>query len=229
MEKPLVSVIVPVYNCGKYLAEAIESIWGQTYRPLEIIVVDDGSTDNSAEVANRFKGSVLYICQEHSGPGASRNKGIGLAEGEFLAFLDADDRWLKDKLSLQIEAFHEDPSLAMVFGYIRQFYSPELGMNAQRDPDKEILRGITPSVAMIRRDSFQRVGLFATGWQVGEFMDWYSKAREAGLKSSMPQQIVAERRIHTTNMGIRLRDSRGDYISILKEHLERKRNKDVNS
>jgi glycosyltransferase involved in cell wall biosynthesis len=223
MERKLVSVIIPVYNCGLYLAEAIESVLEQTYRRWEIIVVDDGSTDNSAQVAKRFSGLAQYVYQDHLGAGAARNKGVGLAAGEFIAFLDADDIWSKDKLSLQMEAFNTDPSLDMVQGYIRQFYSPELGVKVKMDPDKEVLQGTIPSALMVRRNSFLRAGLFATGRKVGEVLDWYTKAMGAGLKSSMLPQIVAQRRIHTTNVGIRLRDFRGDYISVLKEHLDRQR------
>lgn len=217
------SVIIPVYNGGRYLAEAIESVLEQTYRRWEIIVVDDGSTDNSAEVAKRFSGLAQYVYQDHLGAGAARNKGVSLAAGEFIAFLDADDIWSKDKLSLQMGAFNTDPSLEMVQGHVRQFYSPELSVKIKVDPDREVLPGTIPSALMVRRDSFLRAGLFATGWKVAESLDWYAKAVGAGLKCGMLPQIVAQRRIHTTNVGIRLRDFRGDYISVLKEHLDRQR------
>ena len=90
---PLVSVIIPVYNYDRYLAEAVESVLSQTYQHLEVIIVDDGSTDQSGEVARSFAGSgVRYCPQVHAGIGPARNKGVELAQGEFLAFLDADDR-----------------------------------------------------------------------------------------------------------------------------------------
>src|ERR1700758_706720 len=100
-EKSLISVIIPVYNAEKYLAEAIESVLAQTYRPIEVIVVDDGSTDSSADIAKRFA-SVRYCFQSHSGLGATRNRGIDLSQGKFLAFLDADDLWVEDKLTHQM-------------------------------------------------------------------------------------------------------------------------------
>jgi len=87
----LISVIIPVYNGERYLAEAIESALGQHYRPIEIILVDDGSTDRSAEVAKQVSQSIRYLYQAHGGAGAARNAGVDLAPGEFLAFLDPDD------------------------------------------------------------------------------------------------------------------------------------------
>lgn len=114
-DSPLVSVIIPVYNYERFLAEAIESVLSQTYRELEVIVVDDGSTDRSGEVARSFAGKgVSYCHQVHAGIGPARNKGVELARGDFLAFLDADDRWPEEKLERQLRAFEDDPALEMV-------------------------------------------------------------------------------------------------------------------
>src|SRR5919205_4589183 len=104
---PPIIVIIPVYNGESYVAEAIESILDQTYRPAEVIVVDDGSTDNTAEVVKRFGDVVQYHHQPNRGAGAARNRGVELSHGEFLAFLDADDLWHKDKLAHQIQAFKD--------------------------------------------------------------------------------------------------------------------------
>lgn len=95
----LISIIIPVYNREHYLAEAIESVLAQTYRPIEIIVVDDGSTDGTADVARRFSETVRYFYQTNSGCGASRNTGIKKGVGSFLSFLDSDDLWVEEKLS----------------------------------------------------------------------------------------------------------------------------------
>src|SRR5215203_2881736 len=112
----VVSAIIPVYNSERYLAEAIESVLVQTYPSHEIIVVDDGSIDGSAQVAKRFGSAVRYVFQRQAGVGAARNHGVELAEGRFFAFLDADDLWTKDKLQLQLAAFAADPELEAVFG-----------------------------------------------------------------------------------------------------------------
>ena len=120
----LVSVIIPVYNGERYLGEAIESVLAQTYKEVELIVVDDGSTDKSAAVARCFT-DVRYCFQPNSGIGAARNQGADLARGGLLAFLDADDRWVRDKLLWQTKALAADNELAMVFGHVQQFPSPE--------------------------------------------------------------------------------------------------------
>ena len=103
--KPLVSCIVPVFNGERYLAEALDSILAQTYRPVDLIVVDDGSTDGTAQVAAGYGERITYLYQENSGPAAARNKGIDAAQGEFVAFLDADDVWHEEKLARQMVRF----------------------------------------------------------------------------------------------------------------------------
>lgn len=223
--EPLISVVIPVHNCERYLAEAIESVLAQTYRPIEIIVVDDGSTDGSADIAERFVPPVRYCFQLHSGAGAARNHGIECAGGSFFAFLDADDLWMKGKLVRQMAAFREHPQLAMVFGHVEQFHSPELGSDLKdriRYP-AETMPGYMLGAMLVRRDAFLRVGPFETKWQVGEFVDWYSRALEQGLKSFVVPQMIVRRRLHSDNLGIRERDSQMDYLRVLKASLDRRR------
>lgn len=224
----LVSVIIPVLNCEQYLAQAIESVLAQTYHPVEIVVVDDGSTDKSGEVAKGFASpEVRYVYQPNSGIGAARNTGTKLAQGSFLAFLDADDFWLPDKLYLQMAFFDEDDNLDMVFGQVSEYYDPQGETDADTEPghDGRVLPGYSPVTLVIKKGSFFRVGPFATHWRVGEFVDWYAKATEEGLKSHMLPKVVARRRIHSDNIGIRERRSQGDYARILKQALDRRRQK----
>lgn len=226
--KPLVSVIIPVYDCESYLAEAIESVLAQTYRPIEVIVVDDGSGDGSQEVAKRFGSAVRCVAQPHSGAGAARNRGVDLAQGHFIAFLDADDIWTKDKLHRQVAAFDADSGLDMVFGYARQFISPELDESVRkglRCPSED-MAGYVPGALLVKRDAFLRVGPFETHWQIGELVDWFSKAMEMGLRSMLLPEVVLHRRLHTTNQGIRERKSQVDYVRILKAALDRRRRAD---
>jgi glycosyltransferase involved in cell wall biosynthesis len=224
VNKPLVSVIISVYNCERYLAEAIESVLNQTYRQIELLVIDDGSTDSSGAVANSFP-FLKYHFQTNQGLGAARNQGIDLAQGSFFAFLDADDIWEKDKLLTQLTVFDTKPELDMLFGHVKQFYSPEIAHNMKPKIDliNEIMPGHIAGTLLIKRESFFKVGYFPTHWRVGEFIDWYLKAIEQGLKSTTIPEVVMKRRIHENNMGIREHDSRGDYVRILKASLDRKR------
>src|SRR5436305_3914257 len=124
--RPLISVMVGVYNAERYLAEAIDSVFDQSYRPLELIVVDDGSDDGSGDVAQRYGAALKYARQENAGNGSARNHAVQLASGQLFAFLDADDRFVPGKLDLQLAALEADPKLDMVFGHVREFVSPEL-------------------------------------------------------------------------------------------------------
>ena len=116
MTEPLVSVIIPCYNQGKYLAEAIESALNQTYPHVEVIVVNDGSTDNTAEVAARYAGRITYVEQENGGPSAARNAAIGVATGSLIAHLDSDDRWSPQKLERQVPMFADPQKTAFHSG-----------------------------------------------------------------------------------------------------------------
>jgi glycosyltransferase involved in cell wall biosynthesis len=225
-QKPLISTIIPVYNRERYLSEAIESVLAQSYPSIELIIINDGSTDSSAEIAKRFTNkSGQYFYQENSGIGAARNQGIRLAKGEYLAFLDSDDIWLPEKLSLQFDAMRTNPKNNMVFGHVLNFLSPELSNTEHKfDPNAEkIFPGYFASALLIKREDFLKVGYFSTGWQVGEFIDWYARAQEIGMKPHMLPDLLVKRRIHQTNIGVTKRNSRKDYAHILRSALERRR------
>src|SRR5262249_15742293 len=222
--QPLVSVIIPVYNGERYLGEAIESVLAQTYRNVEVIVVDDGSTDKSADVAKGFA-DVRYCFQPNGGIGAARNQGTDLARGGFLSFLDADDRWVKDKLLWQTEALARDNESAMVFGHAQQFPSPELPETIKSSmiyaPGP--MPGYLGGTILIRREAFDRVGRFSTSLQVGEFIDWYLRTIDLGMKNRMLAEVVLERRLHTSNHGINKRNEKSDYARVMKAFLDRRR------
>ena len=112
---PLVSVIISVYNCEKYIASCIESIIQQTYKNIEIIICDDGSTDKTNEIIKTYITKVKYIYQENQGQGAGRNNAVQYSQGEYLAFIDADDMWYENKIELQMSMFEKDQSLAAVY------------------------------------------------------------------------------------------------------------------
>lgn len=220
-----VSVIIPVYNREAYVAEAICSVLDQTVPPTEVIVVDDGSCDRSAEIVQAFGGPVRYMAQPNSGAAVARNRGVDLSTGDLLAFLDSDDRWLPDKLERQLAALEAQPDLAMVFGHVRQFISPDLDEAAQarvRIP-AEVMAGYHVGTLLIRREAFWRVGYFETQWQVGEFVSWQMRATELGLPMHMLPEVVMERRLHSTNMGRTQQSTATDYLRIVKASLDRRR------
>ncbi len=221
MTAPLVSVIIPVFNGEAYVAEAVGSAFGQTYRPLEIIIIDDGSTDASRAVAVGFGAAVTVRCQSNRGTGEARNEGVRHARGSHLAFLDQDDVWLPDKIALQMAALAEQPALDGVFGMVRQFRGPRPAVQPGC-PAPGDMPGFLPSALLIRRDAFARAGPFGTGWALGEWADWYARAVDAGLRMEVIDRLVALRRLHAANKGTR-RERRGEYVRLLKASLDRRR------
>lgn len=219
-----ISVIIPVYNGERYLAEALDSVLAQKYDKMEMIVVDDGSTDGTSKIAHSYK-DVMYLRQSRQGAAAARNNGVMQARGEFLAFLDADDLWMPDKTKKQISVLRADAQLDMVFGHVEQFYSPELEALLKNKIKivQTVMPGYIPGAMLIKKETFLNVGLFNPDLKLGEFIDWYLRAQHSGLKDSMLPDIVLKRRIHDANTGIRERDSRKDYLRALKALLDRKK------
>ena len=225
---PLISVIIPVYNCEKYVAEAIESILAQTYPALEVIVVDDGSTDGTGEIVKSFP-QVKYLFQDNAGTAAARNRGIRAAKGEYIAFLDADDLWLPEKLAQQISAYNVDPDLELVTGLVKQFFSPE--MDANRKSKINLLTGPIPGYAtiaiLVKRDLFDKVGLFHEG-DIVETISWFAKVMEYQLKIKVLPDLVVMRRIHGDNHGILHKQDKNKAIArILKLSLDRRRERSL--
>jgi len=222
---PLVSVMIGAYNAAPYLGEAIESALSQDYEPIELIVVDDGSTDETADVARSFA-QAKVIQQENGGNGAARNLAVENASGELYAFLDADDRFTPGKLSRQKAALDADPDLDMVFGHVHEFFSPELDEETRaslRPPAPGPMPWTAPNLMLIRRGSFERVGPFSTAVRVGVTVDWFARAQEAGLRHTILPEVVLERRLHTQNNGLRERASRSQYLDVIRQAMERRR------
>jgi glycosyltransferase involved in cell wall biosynthesis len=223
--EPLVTVIIGAYNAARYLGEAIDSVLAQTHRNLELIVVDDGSTDGSGEVAESYGAPVRCIHQENGGMAAARNRAIPEARGSYLSFLDADDRFPPDKLRSQVAVFEARPELDVVYGHVTEFLSPDLDESARallREPVHDV-PWPTPNLMLVRRESFLRVGLFSTELKVGIGVDWHARANELGLRSAVPPIVVLERRLHAENNGIRQRQSKPQYLHVLKAALDRRR------
>ncbi len=223
---PLVSVVVPAYNSGSYLAATIESVLAQEHRPLELIVVDDGSTDGTPETLARWGGAVTLIRQPRRGHPAARNTGIRAARGEFLGFIDHDDLRTTGSLARQLERFHRNPELDLVFGHIQNFFSDELTVEerAQLKVPLVPLPGLLQGAMLARRASFDRVGPFAEDRTIGDFIDWYGRATMAGLRTDMLPDVVLRRRIHRSNHQRQYRaEVHQGYLKAVKELLDRRR------
>ena len=224
---PQISVIIPVYNGERYLAEAINSVLNQTTPASQIIVVDDGSTDATRLVAEGFGKQIEYIWQEPTGKAAAaRNRGLNQARGEYLTFLDADDMWLPDKLSAQLTALLEERA-EIVFGQAVEFYSPEMDLefrNRIRCTDTPTLTYMAGTM-FTTRDIFARVGQFSSERRIVEFIEWYLRAFELNPKTYHLNHVVLKRRLHANNSGLRPGTIKSDYVRVLKASLDRRRTK----
>lgn len=225
--RPLISVVIPVYNGERYVGEAIQSVLDQDYRPVEVVVLNDGSTDGTADVVDNFGDAIRHVYQENHGLGDARNKGVGASTGEYVAFLDADDVWTSQKLTRQMAAFRSDHTLDMCFGDVAQFVSPELPEGKTRDlhVNAKPQRGHHPGTMLLKRTTFDLVGPFRNDRQFGEFIDWYARATELSLNMFSISHVVMKRRLHNQNMGIQKRDARQDYARVLGEVIRRRRQK----
>ena len=201
MSDPVVSVVIPVYNGERFLAEALGSVFAQDYQPLEVVVVDDGSTDGSARLAWGFAG-VVYAHQANAGPAAAHNRGARLARGDFLAFLDADDVWAPDKLTRQVGHLGSHPELLFVVGLFRYFLEPGHALPPGFNPGllgRDLVGRITGTL-VARREAFEQVGLFNPDSRVAEDVDWFARAKDLGVPMAVVPHVVLHKRIHDRNL-----------------------------
>lgn len=167
-KKPLISVIIPTYNRGWIIKEAIDSVLSQDYRDFELIIVDDGSTDNTLEILNSYQDDITVLRQNNHGVSAARNLGIMAASGRFVAFLDSDDLWLPQKLSSQVDYFNLNPD-AIICQTEEIWIRKGVRVNPKKRHKKPwgmifeqslALCLVSPSAVMIRRSLFDEVGFF---------------------------------------------------------------------
>jgi glycosyltransferase involved in cell wall biosynthesis len=224
---PLVSVIIPVYNGDRYLKESIESVLAQDYQPLEIIIIDDGSTDNSANIAKSFGEKITYYYQENTGHGGAINYGVELAKGDYLAFLDADDLWEKNKLNPQMKVMLNEPEIDIVSGMVQQFFSPELEQESRAKIycEPELMKGYVIGTMMIKKNIFRQIGKLNENYKFGSFIDWFINASDSKLNIKFLPELVLKRRLHKTNSTIVSPQNRSDYTKIIKKVLDRRRGK----
>jgi glycosyltransferase involved in cell wall biosynthesis len=223
--KPLVSVIIPTFNGARHIRETLASVAAQTYPHLEIIVIDDGSTDATGSIVSEVAPHATLIHQPNLGHPAARNAGIRSSTGDFLSFLDHDDIWLPEKTASQLGCFEADPSLDLVFSHIQNFFSPEL---TAEDRSRILspttpLPGLLQGAMLARRTSFNRVGPFNEQRQMGDFLDWYGRATLLKLCTHMQPETVLMRRLHTHNTQRTQKHLRRQTLEALKELLDRRR------
>ena len=221
-----ISVVIPVRNGALHVREAIQSCLDQTTPVREIIVVDDGSQDATADIVAELGAPVVLLRQTWSGAAAAMNAGVAHAKGALLAFLDHDDIWRPEKLTVQMAEFAHRPDREAIFGGMQQFISPEVdaALRVRLRCPAEPQPGLAASVMLIHRMALERHGAFHGGRNAVGFMGWFMRAKADGLRFSIARDVVALRRLHAANSSFHDRDvNRQQYLDVSREMILRHR------
>lgn len=208
------TVVVPVFNGERFLQDAVESVKRQAGFPTTIIVVDDGSTDSTAEICEGLGSLVSYVRQENQGPAVARNTGILRSQTDFVAFLDADDLWPEDSLKHLFAQFAGKADLGFVLGKTQMFRGKEF-----REAHHHWLFG----AGLYRREVFEQVGLLAAELRAGEDLDWFLRARRAGTALSLIEPTTLFLRREQLNMTHNKSLRELNFHRVIKRHIERQR------
>lgn len=220
-----VSIVIPAWNAARFLADAIDSLLGQDPRPAEILVIDDGSTDDTDAVMTRYAGDpVRCFRQDNRGPAAARNRGVKLARHAIVGFLDADDLWTPGSLREQLAVLCENPAVTAVKGMTQvlelvQTASGETGWVEAGSPFLFANFGGT----LYRREVFERVGPIDEALKFSEDIDWLLRARELGVSIRVLQVVTQYHRRHGANMTADRSPQEMNMLKVMKMAIDRKR------
>ncbi len=213
-----------VKNGERFFPLAIKSVMEQEYEPLEVIVVDGQSTDRTAEIAKSIKG-VHYLYQQDQGLANARNYAIQTARGKIIAFLDSDDVWTPDKLSIQLRYLAANPHIQGTITWLKfivgQEYSPHILPKKNHYQRDQI--GYTPSALVARRDLFQIVGQFNPDYSLNCDADWFMRLLDLKIPFAVIPKILLYKRIHDTNLSLDIAKSRNEMMRIIRDSVHRKR------
>lgn len=224
--QPLVSVIVPVRNGARFVAEALQSVIAQDWHPREILVVDAGSTDGSREIVRQYApAGVSLIDQEDRGIAAAWNQGIAAARGDFLAFLSSDDRWLPGKLRHQLQIMLDAPELGYTITHFQYFLQPDCPIPAtfNRTLLGQSLVGRIMETLVVRRALYDQIGTYDTAFRTAEDVDWYARAKDAGIPMCVLEQVYLEKRIHDDNLSTSGALNTPHLMEALRRSIQRRR------
>ncbi len=224
MSSPSVSVGITVKNGEKYIAESIESILDQEYEALEILVVDDYSSDDTVKIARSFP-KVKIVERDRTGIGNGWNTAVNNASGDLISFLTHDDIWTRDKLKLQVKHLQANPAILFVVSQLEYFLEFE-----DYIPDgfrTELLgqtpAGLTPNTLLARPEVFDVVGLFNEDLSTGEDLDWFSRAKDLSVAYAVIPKVLLKVRIHKSNTSWHSNENNQNLLKLLKASIERKK------
>jgi len=222
-----ISAVIVARNAERFLRAALQSVLEQTLPPAEVIVVDGNSEDATAEIARSFSG-VKYELQKESGLANARNQGIQSSVGEFIAFLDADDLWLPNKLKTQLEHLHWKSEAMACLASVKLFLEPNVLLPSNYEPEsfhKEQI-GYTPGAMLARRTVFDRVGLFDPDLTIATDSDWFARFLDDKVPCAIIPDLVLFKRIHEGNISRNLPRYRAETYQVVRRSVKRKKNQD---
>lgn len=220
-----VSIIIPAWNAAKTLSDTLDSLSAQSLGAAEVIVVDDGSTDGTATIAEGHALRPTVHRRPHAGVAAATNAGIRASQARYLAFVDADDLWSPDKLAIQIKLLNSQPDIDAVLGLFDSFVCP-------RTPPHLRARFVVPAQAQpgwltgtlcVRSSVFSRLGMFAEDLSNGFAIDWFDRARKAGICFHMIETVLLHRRLHPGSLSARNRQSDAAMLEMARRAIARRR------
>lgn len=210
-----ISVVIPVFNAACYIENALHSIYQQTLKPIEIIVVDDGSNDSLKNVLEKHASNIQYIYQENQGPASARNTGIQRAKGDFIAFLDADDVWKEKTLQILFNELTNNLKLDGCWGKIQVQILKENTFIDSHAPQK------APSFAcaLFRKEAFEKAGLLNPEYRQSEDVEWFLRAKGAGLNFHFIEDTLLYYRLHKTNITKNVKENQFYLMKALKSSI----------
>jgi glycosyltransferase involved in cell wall biosynthesis len=215
-----ISVVIPAWNAACYIGDAIDSVLSQSVQPGEVIVVNDGSTDDTAARVRKFGARIALIEQSNAGAAAARNRGIAEARGDAVALLDADDLMAPHRLERQGALLMHDPDCAIALGKQLTFRSEQerLALGSGTFNPHSVRAGYVPSAAMLRAGAFALVGPFDPSLRIGDFLEWIRRAQSRGAPIRQMEEVVAYRRLHEDSLS---RSAGAQYANLV--HALRKK------
>ena len=218
-----VSVVMAVQNGERYLAQAIESVLAQSYLAFEIILVDDGSNDDTEKIARTY-GKVRYIGQANQGLAIARNIGIENARGQLIAFLSYDDLWLREKLTRQVDCFARAPELQYTLTWFKYFLQPGCPLPPGFKPELlgKSLIGRIPETVVARRELFDQIGKFNSDFYFANDVDWFARAKDHAAPMAVIPEVLLLKRLHDANMTYNSMIN-GELLGLLKQSIQRQR------
>lgn len=223
----LVSIIIPLYNGARFIGEALHSVLAQSFMAYEVLIIDDGSTDDSRAIVQQMMHNeprLRYIYQPNRGVSTARNQGILASQGSLIAFLDQDDRWTDNALACQV-AYHEQHpavgyTLAQQICFLEPGCSPPQWFQRQTFDQPHV--GYLPGTLVVKRAIFEQIGLFDPAITISSDADWFARTSDAQIPMHTLPQVLLERRIHNANQSQQSKQIHRELFHLLHASIRRK-------